>query len=267
MQRLVHAASALVPALARRAAPPVLPEDEGTREVRDAAHVFNGMATRLAQQFEARGLMIAAISHDLRTPLTRMRMRLETVQGDPELRDRCIADIREMNTLIDSVLDVFRNDVPEAARRQRLDLGALLQALVDDRAETGAAVSYSGQPMVVHAEPVALRRLVGNLVDNALRYAGAAEVTALVMGDACRILVQDRGPGIPQEQLDAVLQPFVRVEGSRHRATGGTGLGLFIARELAERLGGTLVLSNRAGGGFCAEVVLPLGEPKPAPAA
>lgn len=258
MKRLVQASAALVPALAR-GTPTRLDEREGTREVRDAAAVFNGMAAQIAQQFEARGLMIAAISHDLRTPLTRIRMRLETSDVGAELRDRCVADIREMNALIDTVLDVFRGAESSAANAHRIDVAALIQALVDDRVELGASVSFDADAAVMRVDPVALRRLVGNLIDNALRYAGAAEVSVrLGIGD-CRVRVEDRGPGIPNEQLVAVLQPFYRVEGSRNRETGGSGLGLFIAKELAERQGGRLELHNRHGGGLSAVVVLPTG--------
>lgn len=253
VRRLVSAAQQLTPALARGRAAPALAEDEGTREVRDAAVVFNRMAAELSGQFEERGLMIAAISHDLRTPLTRMRLRLETGDVEPKVRERCIEDLREMNQLVESVIEVFRP--AETAQAQRVDLSALAQSAVDDLAETGAAVSFGGPAAVVTADPMALRRVVDNLVGNALRYAGNARVSVELGGGVTRLVVEDDGPGIPEAELDRVRQPFRRVEGSRNRETGGTGLGLYIAQQLVRRQGAALVLSNRPEGGLRAEVV------------
>lgn len=253
VRRLVSAAQALTPALARGRPAPALPEDEGTTEVRDAAVVFNRMATELSRQFEERGLMIAAISHDLRTPLTRMRLRLETGEVEPRVRERCVDDLREMNQLVESVIDVFRP--ADAAPAQRVDLSALAQSAVDDLAETGAAVRFDGPPAIVTADPLALRRVVDNLVGNALRYAGSAQVRVELSAGVTRLVVEDNGPGIPEAELERVRQPFRRVEGSRNRETGGTGLGLYIAQQLVRRQGAALVLGNRPEGGLRAEVV------------
>jgi signal transduction histidine kinase len=253
VRRLVSAAQQLTPALAQGQPAPVLSEAEGTREVREAAAVFNRMAAELSGQFEERGLMIAAISHDLRTPLTRMRLRLETGEVEAKVRERCIDDLREMNQLVESAIDVFRPT--ETAPPQRVDLSALAQSAVDDLAEAGAAVSFQGPAAIVTADPVALRRVIDNLVGNALRYAGNARVSVELSAGVTRLLVDDDGPGIPEAQLERVRQPFRRVEGSRNRATGGTGLGLYIAQQLVRRQGAVLVLSNRAGGGLRAEVV------------
>jgi protein-histidine pros-kinase len=231
----------------------VLSETDGTREVRDAAAVFNRMAAELSGQFEERGLMIAAISHDLRTPLTRMRLRLETGEVEARVRERCIDDLREMNHLVESVIEVFRPG--ETAPLQRVDLSALAQSAVDDLAETGAAVSFEGPPAVVTADPLALRRVVDNLVGNALRYAGNARVRVDLAAGMTRLIVEDDGPGIPEAELALVRQPFRRVEGSRNRETGGTGLGLYIAQQLVRRQGAVLVLGNRPEGGLRAEVV------------
>ena len=197
--------------------------------------------------------MIAAISHDLRTPLTRMRLRLETGEVEARVRERCIDDLREMNQLVESVIDVFRPG--EVAQPRRVDLSALAQSAVDDLAETGAAVTFEGPPAVVNADPVALRRVVDNLVGNALRYAGNARVSVHLAAGVTRLVVEDDGPGIPEAELERVRQPFRRVEGSRNRETGGTGLGLFIAQQLVRRQGAVLVLSNRPEGGLRAEVV------------
>ncbi|MFG6441773.1 ATP-binding protein [Roseateles sp. LKC17W] len=253
VRRLVDAARQLTPALAQGRTAPVLAEDDGTREVREAAAVFNRMAAELSGQFEERGLMIAAISHDLRTPLTRMRLRLETGEVEARVRERCIDDLREMNRLVESVIEVFRPS--EVARPQRVDLAALAQSVVDDLAETGAAVSFDGPAAVITADPVALRRVVDNLVGNALRYAGNARVSVALSAGVTRLVVEDDGPGIPEAELERVRQPFRRVEGSRNRETGGTGLGLYIAQQLVRRQGAVLVLANRPEGGLRAEVV------------
>lgn len=253
VRRLVSAAQQLTPALAHGQPAPILSETDGTREVRDAAAVFNRMAAELSGQFEERGLMIAAISHDLRTPLTRMRLRLETGEVEARVRERCIDDLREMNHLVESVIEVFRPS--DAAPLQRVDLSALAQSAVDDLAEAGAAVSFEGPPAVVTADPLALRRVVDNLIGNALRYAGNARVRVDLAAGVMRLVVEDDGPGIPDEELERVRQPFRRVEGSRNRETGGTGLGLYIAQQLVRRQGAVLVLANRPEGGLRAEVV------------
>lgn len=262
---LVAAAQGLGGTLTGPQEPALLDEGRGTREVREAARVFNAMARRLREQFKARGLMVAAISHDLRTPLTRLRMRIDAMDGDTGalLRQRAVEDIREMDRLIDTVLDVFRGDALDTpGALQDTDVVALVQSLTDDWIEQGEAVHFAADDHgvgaeVVRAEPAALRRVVGNLVGNALRYAGRAEVSVRIAGAAVRILVEDRGPGIAPQHLDAVFEPFFRVESSRNRQTGGTGLGLYIARELALRQGVQLSLANRPGGGLRAELRFP----------
>lgn len=262
VKRVVQAAEALGPALA--AGQPAKPLDEhlGTREVQATATVFNRMAQQIQQLFRARGLMIAAISHDLRTPLTRMRLRLETAAIDDTLRQRCVGDLQEMNGLIDGVLEVFRDGEAARPQMQRTDIAALVQALVDDRAELGADVSLAppppdaAAPPPTPADPAQLRRVVGNLLDNAQRYAGLATVSMGHDADSVWVDVEDRGPGIPPEQLQDMLQPFSRGESSRNRESGGAGLGLFIASQLMERMGGSLHLSNRPGGGLQARVRL-----------
>jgi len=259
MARLVAAAQSLGGSLTRGQRPPPLDEHLGTREVRAAAEVFNRMAWQIRQLFESRALMMASISHDLRTPLTRMRMRVETAELAPALRERCVADLAEMNLLIDAALEIFRSGAGAGREPQRIDLPALLQALVDDHVEQGHAVATElpDEALVIESDALALRRIVDNLVVNALRYAGSAQVTLARSARGVHIAVEDRGPGIAPERLAEVLQPFVRLESSRNRATGGAGLGLAIARELAEALGGSLVLGNREGGGLRAELTLP----------
>ena len=255
--RLVRGAHQLGDAVSQGRPAPQIDEQRGTREVREAAQVFNRMARQLKAQFDARGLMISAISHDLRTPLTRMRMRLETADAAPALRERCAADIREMDALIDSVLQLFRGQHAQPTL-QRTDVAALVQSMADDLAETGADVRADApSPAVVPADPPSLRRVLDNLIGNGLRYGRRVRVGVHTAADAVRVQVDDDGPGIPADQLESVFEPFVRVEGSRSREHGGTGLGLFIARELTRRQGGELTLSNRPEGGLRAELRLP----------
>jgi len=254
MRRLSVAAHGLGEALQRDAAPPRLDESLGTVEVREAAQVFNQMASQLQEQFKARGLLVAAISHDLRTPLTRMRLRLETLDHEPAAQ-RCVADIHEMDALIESVLQVFRGAHASEAPVS-MDVLALAQSLTDDLVEQGHSLTVQGEPALARVQPTALRRVLGNLLGNALRYGERAEVTVALQGDRVLLSIDDRGPGIPEAQLESVFQPFFRVESSRNRATGGSGLGLYIARDLTLRQGGELRLSNRPEGGLRAELRL-----------
>jgi signal transduction histidine kinase len=255
VRRLVGASHALGASIGGQAPLPALDERRGTVEVREAARVFNDMARQLDAQFKGRGLLIAAISHDLRTPLTRMRMRLESMQHEPAA-ERCIADVREMNELIDSALEMFRGE-GYAEPPRSTDVYALVQALGDDLVEQGHDVSVEGMPAIVPVQPAALRRALANLLANAVRYGERADVRVLRDETGVTVLVEDSGPGIPQDQLDAVFEPFYRVDSSRSRSTGGTGLGLYIARDLVRRQGGRLALANRAEGGLRAAVFLP----------
>jgi protein-histidine pros-kinase len=256
MRRLAQAAGALGPTLARGTAPPpALDEETGTVEVRETARVFNAMARQIRELVDARALLVAAISHDLRTPLTRIRMRLEAVPDDA-LVQRSIADIREMDALIESALEIFRG-TGRTEPPVVTDVFALVQSLVDDLADLGQPVQARGASALARVHPPALRRVVANLVDNALRYGERAEVSVEERGDSIAIVVDDHGPGIPEAQLESVMQPFVRLERSRNRSTGGSGLGLYIARDLVTGQGGTLALANRPEGGLRATITLP----------
>jgi protein-histidine pros-kinase len=254
MRRLAVAAAELGRAIGRGRPLPRLDDRRGTFEVRETARVFNRMADELDHQFRSRELLMAALSHDLRTPLTHMRLRLEAMGERPDAA-RCVADIRLMDELIDTALDAFRSGglAPEL---HATDLMALVQSIADDHAEQGANILVVGSPVVALADPLALRRVLMNLIGNALRYGQRAEVRVEAAADRAGIVIDDFGPGIPSERLEDVLRPFVRVEGSRSRATGGAGLGLYIAKDLLERMDGTLVLSNRRGGGLRVEVTL-----------
>lgn len=251
LARLAQAADALGPELA--GAP--LPED-GPLEVARAARAFNAMQRRIGAHLAERMQILAAISHDLQTPITRMRLRAELMDSAP-LRDKLHGDLDAMQVMVEQGIAYARSahSVSEAACRT--DLDALLASLLGDYADAGQTVGLAGRcgrPLTTR--PHALRRLVGNLLDNALKF--GAEVELRVESDAAgvRIAVLDRGPGIAPGQLQAVLQPFYRIEGSRNRTSGGSGLGLAIAQQLALALGARLTLANRAGGGLEAAVFL-----------
>ncbi len=259
MRRLADASRALAQSLATRQPYTPLREDRGTLEVQRTADVFNTMAAQLQQQFEAQGLMMAAISHDLRTPLTRLRMRLEQMEPGA-LKERCAADVQEADRMIASVLEALRLS-HQSAPLQRVDLRALLNSAVDDMAEQGHDVALEILPLetasVVLADASALQRVVGNLVGNALRHGGSARLALGEHGEQLVVRIDDHGPGIPEHELDAVFRPFYRLDPARRADTGGAGLGLYIARDLVQRFGGTLVLANRREGGLRAELRLP----------
>lgn len=261
LRRLSHAADDLSHRLARQEPLPRLDEDRGSVEIRRSAAVFNQMAQRLQAQFDARGLHLAAVSHDLRTPLTRLRMRLEG--APPALAEPAAQDIREMVGTIESTLEVLREQ-RDGSPPAPVQLRPLLEALVDDRADAGQPVSLAPGPACrVRARPVALRRVIDNLVDNALRHGGGAVRLSHEVADdgGAWLHVDDDGPGIPPAQLAAAQQPWVRLGPDAGAGAGGHGLGLAIARDLAERDGARLELANRDGGGLRASLWLPSDAP------
>lgn len=230
--------------------------ETGPREVRAAAQAFNAMQLRLRQNMAERTQMLAAITHDLQTPLTRLRLRLEKVK-DEALRDQLIGDLVAMQGLIREGLDLARSadrDEPTVT----LDLDSLLESIIEDEASAGREVTFvqrCGRDVAVQTG--ALKRCLLNLIDNAVVYGHKAEVSAAPEGENIVIRIRDQGPGIPADKLEAVFEPLVRLEGSRSRETGGSGLGLSIARRLAEKNGGTLVLTNHPYGGCEAVLTLP----------
>lgn len=229
--------------------------EEGVREVREATRAFNTMQDRLLRYLDSRTSVLAAMSHDLRTPLTRLRLRAESV-NDPHVRARFEADLDEMESLVRSALALFRGlDDDEAF--EPLDMNGLLGALVAEYTEVGASVSLEGKAIdALKAKPRALKRCLTNLVDNALKFGQRARIR-VDDGAALQVSVSDDGPGIPEEFLERVFEPFYRLERSRSRDTGGAGLGLAIARDIAQAHGGTLKLRNRPEGGLTAELRLP----------
>jgi len=241
---------------ARAGAPlPPLPAG-GSREVRDLSRAVGAMHARLAGHARGRTAMLAAIAHDLGTPLSRLAFRVEQL---PEgARARAAADIEEMRGMIAAALRFARDELAGPAA-DRIDLGSLIDSLADDMAETGAPVGVTpGGRVVVRGDAGALRRLFQNLVENAVRYGGEARIGWTVTGDSVAVTVDDRGPGVDPADAEQLWEPFVRGDPSRNRATGGTGLGLAIVRSIAARHGGEARLENRGEGGARATVVLPL---------
>jgi signal transduction histidine kinase len=236
---------------------PPLPET-GTRECREATRVFNQMQQRIRAQLEERDQFVAAVSHDLRTPLTRIALRAESLSAAAD-RQRFAKDVAEMDTMIRVTLD-YLCGAADAEPWVMLDVASLAQSLVHDEQDCGLAVQAEPMPAVppVRAQATALRRCIRNLIDNALRYGGGARLQVVCAGSAVHVVVHDDGPGIPEAELAKVLQPFYRVEGSRNRHTGGVGLGLAAAHDTARRHGGSLHLRNRPEGGLEAVLALPL---------
>lgn len=230
----------------------------GPSEVRTAIAAFNDMQASLRAHMRQRAQTIAAIAHDLRTPLTRLRFRAE--QAPDTVRDRMAADIEEMDALIAQAMAFVRGETtPE--RREVFDLDALANACAEGFIETGAAVTFDGGgELAVRADPAALRRALGNLIGNAVKYAGAARVMTFAEGGQAVVLVEDDGPGLPDDELEAVFEPFRRGERSRNRETGGAGLGLTVARQAARAHGGDVILTNRKKKGLSARLTLPLIE-------
>ncbi|KGU82387.1 ATP-binding protein [Pseudomonas mediterranea] len=231
---------------------PVQLDESGPREVAYAARAFNSMQARIAAYLKERMQLLAAISHDLQTPITRMKLRAEFMDDSLE-KDKLGNDLNEIEHLVREGVAYARSVHGATEASCRISLDSFLDSLVCDYQDTGREVSLRGNNgAVIETRPHALRRILVNLVDNALKYAGTAEVE--ISGDASKgvsISVLDRGPGIPDEVLAEVVKPFYRVESSRNRSTGGTGLGLAIAQQLTVAIGGSLSLRNRDGGGLC----------------
>jgi signal transduction histidine kinase len=254
LKQLAKAANALGPDLKAQRLP-----ETGPDEIASAARAFNAMQDRIAMYTAQRMQILAAITHDLQTPITRMRLRVD-MMDDSSTGEKLRQDLEEMETLVKEGVAYARALHGTREEALRIDPDALIGSIVDDYRDAGRPVTLQGCiGRAMTARPKSLKRIVGNLVDNALKYSGEADVVVEVsaMGDDhVRISVLDRGPGIPEESLEAVFEPFVRLEASRNRQTGGTGLGLAIARQLAGATNGVLTLINREEGGLEARLVI-----------
>ncbi|HEY9024217.1 MAG TPA: ATP-binding protein, partial [Burkholderiaceae bacterium] len=232
--------------------------EHGPAEVAQAAQAFNAMQRRISGYMDERVEILAAISHDLQTPITRMRLRTEMMDDGTD-REKFRQDLDAMQALVKEGVAYARTLHGAAEAPRRLDVDALLESIVSDYQDTGHALTLEGSAeSPLTTRPNALRRILTNLIDNALKFGDQAHVQVHVAERQLRIAVRDNGPGIPPDELEAVLKPFYRVEGSRNRGTGGTGLGLAIAHQLALSMGAQLSLHNRAEGGLEARMTLPL---------
>jgi len=231
-------------------------EEKGPAEVIRAARAFNTMQARLAGYIRDRTRILAAMSHDLKTPVTRLRLRSELLD-DPQLRAKFTGDLEEMESMIGATLDFLRG-LENGEPVKSVDVMALLESLQADMAEMGGRVRIEGSSLAPYpGKPQALKRCLANLLENAVKYGKSARVLLDDNDARLEIRIQDEGPGLAPVELEKVFEPFYRVEGSRSRDTGGTGLGLTIAKSVAEAHGGSLVLRNRAEGGLEAVLVLP----------
>lgn len=242
--------------LGRDPSTPPLSLGRSASELNVAVLAFNDMQERLRRYVDDRTAMVAAIAHDLRTPLTRLRFRIE---GAPEdLRAKMAVDIDQMEQMISATL-AFVRDAGQTRERTPLELSSLLESLCDEMAETGADTEVErGDKVVLVGDPLALRRLFTNLLDNAVKFGGRARARIFRREGSAVVEIEDDGPGIPDEDAEKVFEPFYRREGSRSRQTGGAGLGLAVARSIVRGHGGDVALLNRPGGGLTVRVQLPI---------
>lgn len=234
----------------------------GPREVRALSDALGRMHGRLTAMIADRTRMLAALGHDLRSPITALRVRAEMVDDD-ETRERMAATLDEMQEMVDSTL-AYARGVSTDQPMETCDLALLVGELADELSETGPQIAVmSSEPVRAEVRRTAVRRALRNLMENAQRYGSRARVSVTQVGDRAEMLIEDEGPGIPEQDLEKVFDPFTRLETSRSRETGGIGLGLPIARAILRAHGGDVVLSNRAEGGLRATVHLPLVQRHP----
>lgn len=246
--------------LARNIENPPLPENQGSTEVRHAAKAFNEMQRSILKHVQERGFILGAIAHDLQTPLTRLRLRLEKVK-DPELKQSLVNDLTATQEMVREGLD-FARLCSENIDKNRVDLTALATAVCDDFEEAGHPINKTlpNEAITIMGSAHLLTRCLNNLLNNAIHYAQSPTLTIHVKESCVLCTISDEGPGIPSQELDNVLEPFRRLEDSRSRHTGGTGLGLSIARMIVEKHGGTMTLSNKSApaSGLVVQIDLPL---------
>jgi signal transduction histidine kinase len=236
-------------------APPIA--ESGPRELQQVIRTFNAMQAQIQKFVAYRTMMLAAISHDLRTPLTRMRLRGEFIE-DQEQQARLFRDVDEMQNMVDEALAFFRDDAA-AEETTSFDLRYVLLTIANDYADQGIAVGYAGPAHAVYqGRPLALKRAFTNLIDNAAKYAKTPEIELSCDAAALVVAIRDRGPGIPADAIENVFRPYYRVDKSRNRTTGGVGLGLTVAQAIVQGHGGEIILKNRAEGGLEARIVLPV---------
>ena len=229
--------------------------EQGPDDVRSAAIAFNAMATKVTRTLESQRHLLSAVGHDLRTPLTAMRINLEFVE-DEDLREGLMRNLEELQVLTEQVLAAAKGAGGE--QKRQVDLSALVESLCTDLDELGEPVSWANHaPAPISCRPNEIKRAVRNLVENAVAYGHKADVRISDTGDGYEVLVEDEGPGIPEGERQRVFEPFVRLESSRNEATGGTGLGLTLVKAIVEGHGGAVRLENRPGGGLCARMRLP----------
>ncbi|MDP4004559.1 ATP-binding protein [Methylobacterium sp. NEAU K] len=251
----VSALAAAAQQVGRGAAVEPLPE-RGPRELARMSAAFNLMQARLRAFVEDRTRMLAAISHDLRTPIASLWLRAEMVE-DPELREPMVRTLAEMRRMVEATLTFARDDVVAQAP-ETFDLAGMARALVDDHRALGRNATLSAPAALpFHGRPVSLRRALDNLVENAIRYGGCARITVAQDRDVVRVQVEDDGPGVPTGRVESLFEPFTRLDDARSDETGGIGLGLAIARSAVRAHGGEIRLVNRPGGGLRAEIDLP----------
>ena len=230
-------------------------EERGARELRDAARAFNTMQDRLRRYLDSRTRVLAAMSHDLKTPLTRLRLQVEALENPP-MQARISRELDEMESMVHEALALFRG-LDDGEPAAPVDVDALLEQLRGEFTDMGATVTVSGRSLAPYfGKPQALKRCLTNLVANAVKFGTRADI-AVEDGAELVIRVRDSGPGIPESELERVFEPFYRLESSRNRDSGGTGLGLSIARDIAQSHGGILTLHNLTSGGLEACLTLP----------
>ena len=256
-RRIVRPLSELTTAAAKVAGGGGTPHvaEQGPDDVRNAAIAFNRMTEKVSRTMEAQRHLLSAVGHDLRTPITAMRINLEFIE-DYELRHRLQSNLDELQELTEQVLSAARGTGGEGKRS--VDLSALVESLVADLDDMGEPVTWQNHsPAPVSCRPNEIRRAVRNLVENAVAYGSRANVQITDNGVVYEIVVEDEGPGIPEDDRQRVFEPFVRLESSRNNATGGTGLGLTLVKAIAEGHGGGVVLENREHGGLRVRMILP----------
>jgi signal transduction histidine kinase len=250
LSELADAASVV----ARGGAAPHVPE-VGPDDVRNAAVAFNAMTDQVTRTLESQRHLLSAVGHDLRTPITAMRINIEFVE-DPELRERLQKNLDELQDLTEAVLSASRGAGGEAGRQ--VDLAALVESLCADLDDLGEPVTWAGhEPAPLYCRSNEIRRAVRNLIENAVAYGKKAEVALRETSETYEIVVEDDGPGIPEKDRVRVFEPFVRLEGSRNADTGGSGLGLTLVKAIAESHGGEVILEDRPKGGLRARMRLP----------